>query len=171
MSLSAARPLDPWRWIGVPTLLCLAFTLLFGIPLRIFGLHLPEPVFAMVPAFAWAMIRPSILPPVVLMALGLFMDVVWGAPSGLWPACLLAAYAPVLALRSILAGQGFPVMWGLYILACAFCFAMGFYFMTLDSGAMPNLIAVGWQFLVTAALYPFAHRLIERYEDADVRFR
>jgi rod shape-determining protein MreD len=36
---------------------------------------------------------------------------------------------------------------------------------------MPNLIAVGWQFLVTAALYPFAHILIERYEDADVRFR
>jgi rod shape-determining protein MreD len=36
---------------------------------------------------------------------------------------------------------------------------------------LPNIFGVCWQFLATAALYPFAHRLIERFEDADVRFR
>ncbi|HWA60323.1 MAG TPA: hypothetical protein VG939_03065 [Caulobacteraceae bacterium] len=167
----AARPLNPLRWLGLPSLIAVVLTLLFAAPVRVFGLRLPEPVWAMVPAFAWAMIRPSILPPFVLMLVGLFMDVVWGAPSGLWPACLLAAYAPVLFLRSILSGQGFAVMWGLYALSCAVAFGAGVYFMTLDSGSVPDLIAVAWQFLVTAALYPFAHRLIERYEDADVRFR
>jgi rod shape-determining protein MreD len=30
---------------------------------------------------------------------------------------------------------------------------------------------VGWQFLATVVLYPFADRLIDRFEDADVRFR
>jgi rod shape-determining protein MreD len=166
-----AKPLNPLRWLGLPALICALATLLLTAPIRIGGFRLPEPIFAMVPAFAWAMIRPSILPPFVLMALGLYMDVLWGGPSGLWPASLLAAYAPVLALRSVLAGQGAPVMWGLYALSCAMCSGTALYVMTLDSGAMPNLIAVGWQFLVTAALYPFAHRLIERYEDADVRFR
>jgi rod shape-determining protein MreD len=31
--------------------------------------------------------------------------------------------------------------------------------------------AVAWQYLATILLYPFSHRLIERFEDADVRFR
>jgi len=37
--------------------------------------------------------------------------------------------------------------------------------------AAPGLVGVAWQFLATAILYPFAHRLIDRFEDADVRFR
>ena len=62
-------------------------------------------------------------------------------------------------------------MWAWYAGACAAAFLAGFYFMTLDSGSMPSLVAIAWQFAVTAALFPIAHWLIERYEDADVRFR
>jgi rod shape-determining protein MreD len=139
--------------------------------MRVFGLQLPEPVFALAPAFAWAVIRPSMLPPFALMGLGFFMDFLWGAPTGLWPACLLAAYAPVLLFRNILAGQSYLAMWVWYLGACAFAFLTGIYIMSLDSGVMPSLLAVLGQFVVSAALFPFAHHLIERYEDADVRFR
>ncbi len=171
MPVNVARQLNPIRWLGGPLLLCVIATLLLATPIRVFGLALPEPVFGLVPAFAWAMIRPSILPPFALLLLGLYMDVLWGGPTGLWPACLLVAYAPVLVLRNVLAGQGFIIMWAWYAAACALAFGFGIYLLMLDSGEVPNLIAVGWQFLVTAALYPFAHTLIERYEDADVRFR
>ena len=171
MPVNVARQLNPLRWLGGPLLLCIIATLLLATPIRVFGLALPEPVFGLVPAFAWAMIRPSILPPFALLLLGLYMDVLWGGPTGLWPACLLVAYAPVLVLRNVLAGQGFIIMWAWYAAACALAFGFGIYLLMLDSGEVPNLIAVGWQFLVTAALYPFAHGLIERYEDADVRFR
>ena len=171
MPVNVARQLNPLRWLGGPLLLCVVATLVLATPIRVFGLALPEPVFGLVPAFAWAMIRPSILPPFALLLLGLYMDVLWGGPTGLWPACLLVAYAPVLVLRNVLAGQGFIIMWAWYAAACALAFGFGIYLLMLDSGEVPNLIAVGWQFLVTAALYPFAHTLIERYEDADVRFR
>ena len=58
------------------------------------------------------------------------------------------------------------------ILPAAFASLIGgFLFTMLDSLAMPSLLAVFWQFLVTALLFPFAHRLIDRFEDADVRFR
>jgi len=171
MPANVARQLNPVRWLGGPMLLCALASLLLTAPIRVGGLQLPEPVFALVPAFAWAMIRPSVLPPFALLLLGLYMDVLWGGPTGLWPACLLAAYAPVLMLRNILAGQGFIIMWAWYAAACALAFGFGTYLLVLDSGAMPSLVAVGWQFLVTAALYPLAHTLIERYEDADVRFR
>jgi len=169
--MAAARPLNPLTWLGLPVLACAVASLILAVPLRAWGLRLPEPVFALAPAFAWAVIRPSVLPPFVLVALGLFLDVLWGAPTGFWAVCLLAGYAPVLFLRSILAGQSFGVMWAWYAAACAFAFLVGVYAISLDAGSTPSMIAVGWQFLVTAALYPIAHWLIERYQDADVRFR
>jgi rod shape-determining protein MreD len=169
--MASAAPLNPLRWLGLPMLVCALLTVLLAIPLRAWGLQLPEPVFALVPAFAWAVIRPSILPPFALFALGFYLDMIWGSPTGLWPACLLAAYAPVLIFRNVLAGQPYAVMWVWYAAACAFALLTGFYIMTLDAKAMPSLVAVGWQFLVTAALFPFAYHLIERYQDADVRFR
>ena len=48
---------------------------------------------------------------------------------------------------------------------------VGFLITQLDARATPNLLAMLWQFLATILLYPFAHRLIDRFDDADVRFR
>ena len=171
MSLSGARPLAPWRWIGVPMLQAMGATFLLLVPVRVFGLQLPEPVFAMVPAFAWALIRPSILAPMALLLMGAFMDIVWGSPLGLWSLCLLLAYGAALSARSILAGQSRPVMWAWFAVACAVAEFAGFLFVQIDSQSTPSLIAVGWQLLATILLYPFADRLIDRFEDADVRFR
>lgn len=163
--------LDPIRWLGLPALLCALASLLLAMPIRVLGLQLPEPVFAMAPAFAWAVIRPSILPPFVLLALGAFLDILWGAPVGLWPLVLLTLYAPVLAARPFLIGQDFAVLWGWYVAACALAFGTGYAIVAARYGVAPNLVGLGWQFLATAALFPLSWRLIERYEDADVRFR
>ena len=150
---------------------CAAASLIFALPLEMFGLRPPEPVFALVPAFAWAMIRPSILPPFALLVLGLFLDVLWGGPLGLWPLALLAAYAPVLFARAFLSAQGFWSLWGWYAAACAAALATGLVFMSFRAGLAPNLVGAAWQLLATVALFPFANRLIERYEEADTRFR
>lgn len=171
MSMSGGRALNPGRWLGVPMLLCIVATILFAAPIRIWGLQLPEPVFAMVPAFAWAMIRPSILAPFALLILGLFLDIFWGGPTGLWGLSLLVAYAMVLILRNAMTGQSRPMMWAWFAGVTAVAMTGGFLFTMLDSLAMPSLLAVFWQFLVTALLFPFAHRLVDRFEDADVRFR
>jgi len=171
MSMSGGRALNPVRWLGVPMLLSIFATILFAAPIRIWGLQLPEPVFAMVPAFAWAMIRPSILAPFALLFLGLFQDIFWGGPTGLWGLSLLVAYAMVLILRNAMTGQSRPMMWAWFAGVTGVAMVAGFLFTMLDSLAMPSLLAVFWQFLVTALLFPFAHRLVDRFEDADVRFR
>jgi rod shape-determining protein MreD len=150
---------------------CMLATWLFSAPLRIVGLQLPEPVFALVPAFAWAMIRPSILAPFMLLALGLFMDLVWGGPLGLWPLALLIVYALVFFARPIMTGQSRPMMWAWFAFAVFVAMATGYAVSILDSGMAPSLVATFWQLLPTCLLYPFADRLIDRFEDADVRFR
>src|SRR5690606_34643987 len=89
--VSAARPLDPWRWLGIPLIHVLAATVLFGIPLRVFSLQLPEPIFPMAVVFAWAVIRPSVLAPGGVLVMGLFLDLFWGGPLGFWALCLTFA--------------------------------------------------------------------------------
>jgi rod shape-determining protein MreD len=170
MSLQAER-LDPIQWLILPALACMAATVLFAMPLSVFGLHLPEPVFGMIPAFAWGVIRPSILAPFALLAVGLFMDLFWGAPLGLWALSLLVAYGGVLATRNMMNGQSRPMIWAWFAVMTLAAMATGYCVSILDSGMAPSLTAVFWQLLPTVLLYPFASRLTERFEDADVRFR
>lgn len=171
MSFTDSRPLDPWRWIGVPTVLCLVATLLFAMPVRVFGYQLPEPVFPLVPAFAWAVIRPSILAPLTLLAMGFFLDLLWGGPMGLWPLSILLGYAVILFSRSIMSGQSRFVLGGWFAAMVLVAMTTAYLVTTLDVGYPPSVMATFWQFLPTTLLYPFAHRLIDRFEDADVRFR
>jgi rod shape-determining protein MreD len=168
---AGARRLDPLRWLGWPLVVCLAATVFLSAPIRIFGLPLPEPVFAMVPAFAWAVIRPSMLAPLLLLAFGLFLDLFWGGPAGLWVLALAAAYGLVLAVRPSLTGRGAVMLWIWYGAACLLAFGVGVVVTLSRTGTAPSPFALFWQFLITLLLYPFAHRLIERFEDADVRFR
>jgi len=171
MSSSAARGLAPWRWLGVPMLQVMAASLIFALPLRFWGVGLPEPVFALPVAFAWAVIRPSMLGPLAVMVLGVFLDLLWGSPLGFWAVCLLLPYGVVMAGRTMLAGQSQVMMWVWYAAATALALGAGYLFTMLDTQNSPDPITVGWQFLATVVLYPFADRLIDRFEDADVRFR
>ncbi len=166
-----ARPLPVAAWLGAPMLACMIAAIVFATPVRILGLQPPEPVFALAPAFAWALIRPSIWPPLALVVLGVFLDLLWGAPMGLWALCLLAAYGLIFFARGILSGQDFWVLWAWYGAACALAIVSGVGLVSLCAGRLPSLVGAGLQWLVSAALFPFAWRLIERYEDADIRFR
>lgn len=171
MSGGGASPLAPWRWLGAPMLWVMIASFVFALPLRFWGLSLPEPVFALPVAFAWAVIRPSMLAPVGVMVMGLYLDFLWGSPTGFWAVGLLLPYGIVLGARSILAGQSQVMMWLWYGLSTALAIGAGYLFTMLDTQNPPNLVSVGWQFLATVVLYPFADRLIDRFEDADVRFR
>jgi len=167
----AHKTLEPIGWVFAPLAACIFGTLLVGIPFRILGLELPEPIFGLVPAFAWAVIRPSILSPVLLLGLGLLMDLYWGGPLGLWAFSLIVAYGFILLTRSAMTGQSPAMMWAWYAVACLLAEGAAYLLTMLDALITPNPLATVFQLFVTILLYPLAHRLIMRFEDADVRFR
>jgi rod shape-determining protein MreD len=171
MSSFAAERLDPWRWIAGPMVACVAATLLFAAPLRAWGLQLPEPVFAMIPAFAWGVLRPSILAPFCLLALGLSLDLIWGGAMGLWAVSLLAAYGFVLITRNMMSGQSRLMTWAWYGAGCLTATGVAYMIVTLDTGGAPSLLSTAGQLGPTILLYPLADRLIARFEEADVGFR
>lgn len=167
----AVRVVGPAQWIVYPALITVAATIVLQTPVELFGLHLPEPVIPMVLAFAWPLIRPSVIAPVVLAALGLFLDIVTYGPLGLWGLAFLAIYAVVLASRSFLTGQDTAVLFVWYAACCGFAFLLAYLVMALIAPTPANLISVFLQVLPTLLLFPFANSMIERFEDGDVRFR
>ena len=167
----AVRVVGPTQWIVYPALVVLAATLLLATPIELFGLKLPEPVLPMVLAFAWPLIRPSMAAPAALLLVGLFLDLFWGGPVGLWPLCLLAVYGAVLASRNLLAGQEVRVLFGWYGLATLGAFLMAYLIVTVRAGNAPSVLALLGQVLPTLLAFPAAAWLIERFDDTDVRFR
>lgn len=167
----AVRVVGPVQWIVIPALVTVAVTILLATPVELFGLNLPEPVIPMVLAFAWPMIRPSMTAPLVLTLLGLILDVLTYGPLGLWALALLSIYAVVLASRSFLLGQDTAVLFVWYAACCALAFLLAYVIVSLIARNPPSLLALFGQIVPTLLLFPFADRMIERFEDADVRFR
>jgi rod shape-determining protein MreD len=171
MPVKAARPPDPLRWFGLPILVCVIATLILALPIRIFGFSLPQPVLPLAAVFAWALVRPAILAPFAVLLLGLFLDLFWGGPMGLWGLAMLAAYGAVLWTRPIIIGQPYPVLWAWYAAAVAIAMLIAFLVSEVRSGSMPSLMAVGWQYLVTALMFPLCHEMMDRFGNGDSRLR
>jgi rod shape-determining protein MreD len=155
----------------VPALLAMAATVALAAPLRVLTLALPEPVFPVVLAFGWAIIRPSILGPFILVALGLFLDLFTGAPLGLWSISLLVAYGVALVGRALMVGQETEVLAVYYAAATAAAFLCAYVLVAIAGHGQPNLIALMWQYAATIVLFPFVLMLRNRFRDADIRFR
>lgn len=167
----AVRVIGPVQWIVIPALVTVAVTILLATPVELFGLNLPEPVIPMVLAFSWPLIRPSVTAPLVLALLGLILDILTYGPLGLWALALLAIYAVVLASRSFLIGQDTAVLFAWYAACCCLAFLLVYLVrMIIDQNAASILALIG-QVVPTLLLFPFADRMIERFEDGDVRFR
>lgn len=167
----AVRVVGPVQWIVIPALVTVAVTILLATPVELFGLNLPEPVIPMVLAFSWPLIRPSVTAPLVLTLLGLILDILTYGPLGLWALALLAVYAVVLASRSFLIGQDTAVLFIWYAACCGLAFLLAYIIVSIIARNPPSILALIGQIVPTLLLFPFADRMIERFEDGDVRFR
>jgi rod shape-determining protein MreD len=156
-------------WLILPVLVCLVSTVVLATPIRVFGIGLPQPVFPMVLAFVWAVIRPSILGPFALLAVGFFLDLFWGAPLGLWALALLLAYAGAVVSRSLVTGRGAFMLAMWYLSLTVVAFTAAYLTIMLRAHITPSLTDTILQFLATAALFPVARRMIDHFENADFR--
>jgi rod shape-determining protein MreD len=171
MARTPSRPLEPWRWLGIPALIAILATVVIDAPIRVITLALPEPIFPMVLAFGWAIVRPSILGPVMLVLIGVFLDLFMGAPLGLWPISLLIGYGAALIGRTLMVGQETEVMAVYYGAATLATFVSAYVLVAIAGKGHPNLIALMWQFAATLVLFPLVLMLRDRFRDADIRFR
>lgn len=170
---ATVRVVGPMQWIVYPTLVTMVLSVLLATPVELFGLHLPEPILPMVLAFAWPLIRPSMLAPFVLFLLGLFMDLLLAGqqPLGVWSLSLMAVYGVVLAARSLLAGQETLNLFVWYACCTVAAFLLTYLLVSMRAGNAPNILGVLGQLIPTLLLFPISNWMIERFDDGDMRFR
>jgi len=168
---AAVKVVGPVQWIFLPALAVLAMTVILATPIKVFGLTLPEPVLPLVLAFAWPLIRPSVVAPVALLAVGLIVDLFWGNQLGMWPLALLAAYAVILVSRPFIAGQDTRLLFAWFAGVSALALFVVYLLVTVFARQPPSLLALFFQFLPTVLAFPAANWLIERFDDGDLRFR
>lgn len=167
----ASRIIRPWDWIFLPALLAIVATVVLGTPFQPFGFQLPEPVWPLVLAFAWPLIRPSYIAPVVLGGLGLFLDFYWAAPGGFYTLNLVLIYGVLILTRAYVAGQDWRVVLGAWLATQLAFFGLGILFIALDTGFVVRLWGVFEQMVATAALFPIVLFMLEKFVNADARFQ
>jgi rod shape-determining protein MreD len=168
---TTVRVVGPLNWVVYPSLICMAATLILATPVRLFGLPPPEPIFPMILAFAWPLIRPSMLGPIFLLLNGLFLDLELDNPLGLWVLVLLGVYGITLGARSFIVGQQVGVLFAWYGGLTSAAILCAYVFMMVQAGVAPTIVGAILQWLPTVMLFPIAYWLIQKFDDGDVRFR
>jgi len=96
-----------------PAFLAAFAVALANLPVSFTNGILPPPLLGLAVVYFWTLLRPDLVPPVLVLAIGLFEDLLSGGQPGLWAVGYLAAYALTDRQRDAFAGlSGWGVMVG-----------------------------------------------------------
>lgn len=88
----------------LPALSAVLLVMLVNLPVTLTGGLFPAPLLALTAVYFWALVRPDLMPPYVVLFVGLLEDLLSGGPAGIWATGFMAAYALVDRQRENLAG-------------------------------------------------------------------
>nr|TFG51662.1 MAG: hypothetical protein E4H34_05975 [Hyphomicrobiales bacterium] len=149
----------------IPAFLAVFAVVLTNIPVSFAGGVLPPPLLALAVIYFWTLLRPDLVPPALVLAVGLFEDFLSGGQPGLWAVGFLLAYALTDRQRDSFAGlSGWGVVIGFSIVMCAtsalvYCVASLVYwrFAPLQPLVMQTLVTIIFYPLVAIVL-DYIHR-------------
>lgn len=85
--------------------LAAAFGIFVGtVPLTLFGRGIPSPLFALMPVYFWALVRPDVMKLPWVFLIGVLQDLFSGGAPGIWGMGFIAAYVLIDRQRDNLAG-------------------------------------------------------------------
>ena len=108
---------------GLVPLFCgLAGALIGNVPISILSGKVPPPLFALVPVYFWCLVRPDLMTPAAVLAIGFAEDILSGGPPGVWTLAFVLTYALVASQRDSFAGlSGLAAVVGFGAAAAAAC--------------------------------------------------
>jgi len=159
------RPQGLAAFLPVSVTLALAF--LTVVPLHIPGYAVVVPAFVLMSVFHWTLYRPDLLPPIVIFALGLFLDILANAHFiGVSPLVLLLGRALVLRHRKRVVGRPFPFVWGGFAVTAAASLAAVWGLDSVLEGTLLDARLAAFRWVLTVALFPPASYLMVRAQRA-----
>ena len=101
---AGAAPRFRFLVVLVPMLFGLLCVFIANIPISVLGGLVPPPLLALVPVYFWCLVRPDLMTPAAVLAIGMAEDLLSGGPPGVWTLAFLLTYALVARQRDSFAG-------------------------------------------------------------------
>lgn len=142
----------------VPLFTGLAFVVIANVPVSLLAGMVPAPLFCLVPIYFWCLVRPDLMTPAAVLAIGLVEDILSGGPPGVWTLAFVLAYALISRQRESFAGlSGFVAVVGFATVALAAC---GSAYLTVAAlallspgGHLPSLAPIVSELAMTVLFY------------------
>lgn len=156
-----------WRFLSalVPLLCGFVAVLASNVPLSLTNGLVPTPLLGLVPIYFWCLVRPDLMTPAAVFAIGILEDVLAGGPPGIWTLSFVITYAVIDRQRDAFAGlPGLAAVLGfataaLITCACAyFIVALYYWHMPLVAPIVAELAMTVVFYIPGALLVGFIHR-------------
>jgi rod shape-determining protein MreD len=159
---SLGRRLDMMARRGFPGSTTALLLLVTAAPLGVPGQAELQASIALACVFFWSLFRPASMPPAVVFAVGLLVDLLGYAPPGVSVLTLLIAHGLALRWRRVLVRQGFLLVWLAFVSVAAGAATVQW---ALTSLLTFRLLPPGpgvFQAAIGAGLYPALATLLTR---------
>ncbi len=143
---------------AVPMFTGLFFVLVANVPISLLAGMVPAPLLALVPIYFWCLVRPDLMTPAAVMAIGLAEDILSGGPPGVWTLSFVLTYALVARQRESFAGlSGLVAVVGfstaaLFACATAYLTVAALALLSPD-GHVPSLAPIVSELAMTVLFY------------------
>ena len=142
----------------VPLFTGLFLVLIANTPISLLAGMVPSPLLGLVPVYFWCLVRPDLMTPIAVMAIGLAEDILSGGPPGVWTLAFVLTYALIARQRDSFAGLsgvaavvGFA---GAALFACAVAYlTVAALALLSPNGHVPPLLPIVSELAMTVLFY------------------
>ncbi|MBI1245855.1 MAG: rod shape-determining protein MreD [Alphaproteobacteria bacterium] len=164
MVVAALAQLDRALKRALPLALAFIVVLLSVVPLPVPEYAVLAPSFALMSVFYWTVHRPDLFPAWGAFAVGLFDDMLSGAPLGLGAFVLLLVHFSIVAQHKVFRGKAFWLVWAAFAIVAFVAQLVTLLFGFALKGALPDTMPAATQLALTIALYPVATAVFGRFQ-------
>jgi rod shape-determining protein MreD len=164
MVVAALAQIDRALKRALPLAVALLAVLLSVVPLPVPEYAVLAPAFALMSVFYWTVHRPDLFPAWGAFAVGLFDDVLSGAPLGLGAFVLLLVHYTIVTQHKVFRGKAFWLVWAAFAIVALAAQLVTLAFGLALKGALPDALPAATQFALTVALYPVATAVFGRLQ-------
>lgn len=147
-----------------PFIVTVSLAVLTVIPLRIPDFAPVTPALTVIAVYYWSIYRPDLLPMAAVFGVGLFQDALAGMPLGLTALVLILVQYVVIAQRRFFHSKTFLVEWWGFLLVAPGAALVSWLLASLYFGVLVAPRPLGFQLLLSIALYPCLAWLFTRIQ-------
>lgn len=152
--VSFVSRLDLYGRMVLPALLTLILVLISAAPVQVDIFGIGTPAFTLIAVYYWSLHHPGLMPAWLVFAIGVFEDLLIGAPLGVGTLLLLVTHVVISSQRRFLLAQPASMLWFGFILVALVAMAARWLMESAIAGHLFALEQPVMQIFASALAFP-----------------